>query len=134
MKIIGKMFKNLEEAKKFWDDSAYDVLDIIFALADNGLQKESLKISQIFSEDNLMKNLTVFDFNFPKIKAFMGIPKEYVSRNVKLKEGMKNINLPRDKTLLQFPKKEMKIKVDEIFSIFNDDLEELKEIIKKFKK
>lgn len=60
MNIIGPMFKNKERADKFWNDSAYDIMDITVALQDYNLPKCAMNFALHFAEPKLMSIYTNF--------------------------------------------------------------------------
>lgn len=134
MDIFIKRFTRLEEAKQFWDASAYDIIDIGLALSDKGLKAQSLEFSLHFGEPDLMKIYSNFKINFQYIKDVLGIPEVYVDRNFKIDKNT-TAEPARDASTLQYAPEKMKERFEKLMKKFKKELEDsLKKLDKEIKK
>lgn len=108
MKLITKTFKKDEEIKEYWDKAAYDILSILLALNDMGLEREGIRFAFEFGEPNLMNVYRNFAIDFKEIKKHLGIPEEFLAADTVIAESVEAMVEPKRevKTLL-YTKEEM---------------------------
>ena len=68
-----------KEATEFWNNSQYELADIVLALTDNGVF-EGIKLYSVFSHEGFLALMNIFKFNFDLAKKELGINGEYVER------------------------------------------------------
>jgi len=93
--MIKKTFTSAQEAKKFWDAAAYDVLDIILALNDMGLAHEAFTFSVHFGEPDLMQIYTNFMLDFKAVKKMLGVPEVYAAEDTIITTSIEEMKEPK---------------------------------------
>lgn len=113
MKILSEKFNSDDEARTFWDNCIYDMLDISIYLADNGLVNEGQEFCEVFSKRKILDVITMYKFNFEIIKRYLEVPQKYVDRSI----DIPNLNFSKDNVVVDEKKmQELKQKFDEIMS------------------
>ena len=68
-----------KEAIDYWNNSQYDLADIVLALTDNGIF-EGMKFYSVFKHEGFLALMNIFKFDFNLAKKELGINGEYVER------------------------------------------------------
>lgn len=119
MKILAERFLDEEQAKTFWENSVFDMLDICFYLSDCGLPKCGHEFCELFSDKPFMAVVVNYKFNFELIKKFLGVPNVYINRDVDF-ENFTDEN--RDKSLC-VGDKSIEQKYLDVMSVLHRELE-----------
>lgn len=121
MFIFKNQFKNVEEANKFWNSSAFDLLDLNFALADSGLTAQAVELALHFAEPDLMAIYGCYMLDFEFMKNALGVPSVYVSREEEFSSEMAQPQ--RDASQLKYSKEEMKKRFEKLMQILKEEFE-----------
>ena len=121
MKIITEKFENEKQAKEFWDESIFDMLDISFFLVDNGFINQGREFCEIFSNEKYMDVLAKYKFDFLKIKQFLGIPSIYLDRNITID----NLQNAKRNKVNNVDKEKLENYTEAFFSIFYNEFEKI---------
>ena len=123
--------KDIESAIDRWNNSQFDLSDIVLSLTDNGIF-QGVKIYAIFSRKEILAIMRYFVCDFYKIKQELGIVGNYVDRFGNVFD--KNYNPKRNKLALTLNDKQMKIKAIGVYKKIILDLEEIGFMMEKFRR
>ena len=117
-----------QQAIDYWNNSQYDLTDLVLALTDNGIVEGGM-LYEVFKEENFLKLMNIFKFNFALAKSEIGVNGEYVQRNENVYDV--NYNPKRNASVLTLSKEEMQSKAKEVYAEIE---EQLKKVIKSLSK
>ncbi len=117
-----------QQAIDYWNNSQYDLTDFVLALTDNGIVEGGM-LYEVFKEENFLKLMNIFKFNFALAKSEIGVNGEYVQRNENVYDV--NYNPKRNASVLTLSKEEMQSKAKEVYAEIE---EQLKKVIKSLSK
>ena len=120
-----------EEAVKMFEDSTFDMLDIVVSLLDIGLAKESTLLTSVFENEVFLALMNAYTCNFKAIKKILGINGEYVERNGNPKDT--NFIPKRNAKVLSFKAEEMQERAkkvyDELILEINEETQKLSKLV-----
>lgn len=82
MKILSQKFEDADQAKAFWDNSVYEMLDISYYLAKCGLVNSANEFCDLFANQQTMDVIVGYKFDFELLKKYFGVPAKYVDRSL----------------------------------------------------
>ena len=127
----SELAENAEQAVKHWDNSQYDLSDMVLCLTYHAL-KDGLVIYEIFKTEGFMELSSMFMFNFKKAKNFLGIAGDYVDRTDDYTK--REFNPKRHPEVLIYPYEELKKRGHELYEDITKETNYLaKQVIKKNK-
>ena len=110
---------NSDVAMYYWNDSQFDLSDIVLSLTDNNI-RIGAKIYAIFCRPEVLNLMQCFVCDFTKIKQDLGIDGDYVERRGDVYS--KCFNPVRNKEVLTLTINEMKIRAREVYENIISDL------------
>ena len=120
--------KSKQEAIEYWNNSQYDLVDMILAMVDNNI-KEGAMIYEAFKTKGFLAMMNVFKFNFELAKKELGIVGEYVERGGNVFD--EKYNPKRNPSALTLKKEELQKKAKYVYDQIEDQLKKTYRAIKK---
>ena len=119
--------KNQYIAIQEWNNSQFDLCDIVLSLTDNGIIIGS-KIYYIFCRPEILNIMQCFVCDLNKIKEDLGIIGNYIERSGNV--YFRNFNPKRNNNALSLPIKEMKKRASIVYKKLMFDLQTIANAIK----
>lgn len=121
---------NPEIAVKTWQNSQFEIADIVLSLTDNKQKDAGLKLYSLFQNESFLQLMHIYTCDFKAIKTILGIKGEYVERKGDVYSN--TFNPKRRNGILTLDSNEMGKRGLKIFDALMAELEVIaKEIQKK---
>ena len=117
-----------QEAVDYWNNSQYDLADIVLALTDNGIF-EGMKFYSVFRHEGFLALMNIFKFDFQLVKKELGINGEYVERGGDI--YAEDYNPKRNPQVLTYVGVELASKGKDLFDNFEKQFINLVDTLKK---
>ena len=121
-----RFIKNQAGAVEYWKKSQFDLTDIVLSLTDNCIM-EGLQFYNLFQNEDFLKSMNIFKFNFKLVKEQLGISGDYVERKGDVYS--KEFNPTRIKGVLTLDKQTMQEKAKIIYNEIELEIAELSKIL-----
>ena len=122
-----KIANNQQEAINAWQQSQFDLCDIVLSLTDNSIALGA-KIYALFCRPEIKDLLQLFICDFSKIKSELGIVGEYIERKGDV--FAKDFNPKRNPIFLALSPKQMQTFASTVYNNLMQDLKEISEALK----
>lgn len=123
---------NHDVAVKTWDNSQFDIADIVLSLTDTGNLESGIKLYSIFKNQHFLEVMNLYTLDVKVIKQILGINGNYTERKGDVYSD--KFNPKRDKSVLTLKPKEMDNRAKEIFDQLIKELQELGRLSAKYSK
>ena len=117
-----------KEAIDYWNNSQYELADIVLALTDNGIF-EGMKLYSVFKHEGFLALMNIFKFNFNLAKKELGINGEYVERGGDI--YAEDYNPKRNPQVLTITGAELASKGKDLFDEFEKQFAKLVDTLNK---
>lgn len=117
-----------KEAIDYWNNSQYELADIVLALTDNGIF-EGMKFYSVFKHEGFLALMNIFKFDFNLAKKELGINGEYVERGGDI--YAEDYNPKRNPQVLTITGAELASKGKDLFDEFEKQFAKLVDTLNK---
>lgn len=119
-------------AVKTWDNSQFDIADIVLSLTDTGNLESGIKLYSVFKHEQFLQVMNLYTLDVKIIKQILGINGAYVERKGDVYSD--KFNPKRNRSVLTIKPKEMDKRAKDLFAQLVKEMQDLAKLSARYSK